>query len=292
MKELPESIVRWEKRYNIYRTKGGKELDDLTRQNILLSMLPVKIEARMRFHMHPRDRDTVYSTLRHELLDMVINVAGSMPVGMDLDPLDTPSVPTSSQGWYDSLPEELKAMFGHQNMREEDDDEDDDDDSDLEAAALRKGGGKKGDGRKGGQRGAAPPKGRTKGDGRADDRPKCRICRKPGHTPDMCWSNPDSKVYKGPQFREKVMKSLKAVEGEDAQQPGVRLKRLGGLDLGALPVEDSDDEPEACDCGDTECDAEHDEVAPEVEKAEEEQDAKADENESESEESESEESDA
>ena len=63
LKELPEAIDRWEKRYKRFSTKVGKELDDLTRQNILLQMLPSKFEARMRFQLHSRYRETVYSTL-------------------------------------------------------------------------------------------------------------------------------------------------------------------------------------------------------------------------------------
>ena len=55
LEDLPESIDRWEKKYNTYKTQVGEELYYLTRQNIFLQMLPGKLEARMRFQMHSRE---------------------------------------------------------------------------------------------------------------------------------------------------------------------------------------------------------------------------------------------
>ena len=212
-KELPESVDKWEKRYKKYRAKVGKELDDLTRQNILLQMLPPKWEQKMRFQMHTRGRETVYATLRHELLDLAINVAGPMAIGMDLDDIS----PEGANGiysttWFESLPDELREMLiDHENNGD-----DDDDDEDLDA--LRKGGGKKGGGRKGGGRDdkGAGRKGQgrdAKGQGR-DAKPRCDVCNKPGHLKADCWSNPNSKVFKGEEFRNKVLKSAKNI-GED-----------------------------------------------------------------------------
>ena len=231
-KELPESVDKWEKRYKKYRAKVGKELDDLTRQNILLQMLPPKWEQKMRFQMHTRGRETVYATLRHELLDLAINVAGPMAIGMDLDDIS----PEGANGiysttWFESLPDELREMLiDHENNGD-----DDDDDEDLDA--LRKGGGKKGGGRKGGGRDdkGAGRKGQgrdAKGQGR-DAKPRCDVCNKPGHLKADCWSNPNSKVFKGEEFRNKVLKSAKNI-GEDDEEPAVggRLKGLGGLELG------------------------------------------------------------
>ena len=161
MKDVPEAIDRWEKRYKTYRTKVGRELDDMTRQNILLQLLPVKYEERMRFNMHSRDRETVYSTLRHEIIDIAINVAGPMAVGMDLDSFDNP------KDWYEQLPAELKAQFSHQDRQQDEDQDDEDETDDEDLDALRKGGGKKGGGKKGGGKtGEGRAKGAAKGAGR------------------------------------------------------------------------------------------------------------------------------
>ena len=117
----------------------------------------------------------VYATLRHELLDLAVNVAGPMPTGMDLDRFETPGGQDAlgSQAWFDSLPDDLQGLLDEHWKPGADDDEGDDLD------ALRKGGGKKGGGRapKGGGR---TPKG-TGRDGRVDDRPACDMCKKPGH---------------------------------------------------------------------------------------------------------------
>ena len=90
LQDLPNAIDTFEGEYRVYKAKVGKELDDLTRQNMLLRMLPMKWERQMRFTMHTRGRDMVYNTLKHELLDLAVNVSGPMPTGMDLDRFESP----------------------------------------------------------------------------------------------------------------------------------------------------------------------------------------------------------
>ena len=41
----------------------------------------------MRFQMHTRGRETHYSTLRHELLDLAVNVPRPMQTPMEVDEL-------------------------------------------------------------------------------------------------------------------------------------------------------------------------------------------------------------
>ena len=100
----------------------------------------MKWERQMRFTMHTRGRDMVYATLRHELLDLAVNVAGPMPTGMDLGVLGGQDA-LGSQAWFDSLPEDLQGLLDMHWKNGADDEEGDDLD------ALRKGGGKKGGGR-------------------------------------------------------------------------------------------------------------------------------------------------
>ena len=85
--DMPAIIDRFEADYRVYTQKVGKELDDLTKQNILLQALPVQWEKNLMFQMHFRGKEMVYSTLRHEILDLVIQADGPMATGTDVDVL-------------------------------------------------------------------------------------------------------------------------------------------------------------------------------------------------------------
>ena len=76
----------------------------------------------MRFTMHTRGRDMVYNTLKHELLDLAVNVSGPMPTGMDLDRFESPGGQDTlgSQAWFDSLPDDLQGLL---NAHEGDEDD-------------------------------------------------------------------------------------------------------------------------------------------------------------------------
>ena len=103
----------------------------------------------------------------------------------------------------------------------------------LCAPKKTKGGGKTGAGRNVGGNG-----GGRNGDGTDQAaKPKCDVCKKPGHSKDACWVNPQSSNFKGEDFRQKVLKSLKSL---DVEGPVVRLKNLEGLFLGCMGCEFGD----------------------------------------------------
>ena len=102
--EVPVIIDRFEANYRVYMRKVGKELDDLTKQNIILQALPAQWEQKMRFTIHSQGREMVYATLRHQILDMVVQIAGPMQVGMDVDAVDPqqaqyPAEPARDYQW-------------------------------------------------------------------------------------------------------------------------------------------------------------------------------------------------
>ena len=225
--DLSGVIDTFEAAYKVYRKKVGKELDDLTLQNLLLRMLPHRWERQMRFQMHTNKVQTDYLRLKSELLELAVNVGDQVSPFLDANSMH---MEIGSQEWLNALPEEARTVIANHDPRlltPWNADEEQESGEDLDALRA-----------KGGKGRARDPQ---KGQGRSADvaKKKCSICLRANHLAKDCFANPEATGYKGEEYRKKTLefvkqKQLKSLEVEEAPEGGLGGLQLGGLMLGCL----------------------------------------------------------
>ena len=87
IRDATGAIEDWEVRYNLYKQRTGKELDDETQQNIILGAIPEKDEIQLRSNLRGRQMVPTYAVLRQEMFDCVHALTGRRD-GMHIDIFD------------------------------------------------------------------------------------------------------------------------------------------------------------------------------------------------------------
>ena len=118
--EVVNMIGAWEAEYRVYMKKVGQELGDLTRQNLLLALMPHQGEKSLRFRMHTQKEIMTYESSNQDMFDVAVNMGGmdsrhASAGPMDVDNLDLDMVLEEFFGGddgvnIDELKEDLLAL--------------------------------------------------------------------------------------------------------------------------------------------------------------------------------------